>query len=100
MGRRNSLSDKPVLPRSPTFSLELDEEEMPAEVAWDICYKHLDEFSNAPFKQFKERLADHSDRLIDQLDKMEEEEEAMVSDPSSCAVGRLQCPKVSHIDRR
>ena len=61
-------------------------------MAWDICYKHLDEFSNAPFKQFKERLADHRDRLIDQLDKMEEEEEAMVRD-------RQRFPKKTHNHR-
>ena len=42
--------------------LSLDEDEEPAESAWEY-YRQLDEFHGVPLKQFKERLTAHRKQL-------------------------------------
>jgi hypothetical protein len=44
-----------------TGVLPIDAEEMSAEEAWTICYRHMAESVRAgvDFNQFKERLQDH-----------------------------------------
>lgn len=45
--------------------LPLSAEEMTAEVAWELCYKHLAEFveEKVQFSQFKKRLQDHRKQI-------------------------------------
>jgi hypothetical protein len=43
--------------------LPLDPTEMSAEEAWEIHYRHIADFSEVVFSQFKARLADHR-RLV------------------------------------
>jgi hypothetical protein len=65
-----------------TGVLPTDAEEMSAEEAWAICYRHMAEFVTAGvvFDQFKERLRDHRKQVGEQMTRSTQEEEALVHD--------------------
>jgi hypothetical protein len=62
--------------------LPIDEEEMSAEEAWAVCYRHMAEFvmAGVVFDQFKERLRDHRKQIGDLVTRATQEEEALVHD--------------------
>ena len=53
--------------------LSLDDDEIPAQVAWDTTYKHLAEFANVPFEQFQARLKDHREQVEGDLGRAYQE---------------------------
>jgi hypothetical protein len=56
---RSSAPRRILLDDLESGMLSLDSEEMSADDAWNSYYSHLQEFSNVPFAQFRERLRDH-----------------------------------------
>jgi len=60
--------------------LPLENEELTAEEAWELCYKNMAEFVNVEFSQFKERLRDHRKQVKGDLGRAQEEEELLTQD--------------------
>jgi hypothetical protein len=64
---RNCVHKHIIMNDLQTGVLPIDAEEMLAEGAWIICYRHMAEFVRAGvvFDQFKERLQDHQKQVQD-----------------------------------
>ena len=57
-----------------------DPDELSAEMAWNLCYVHMEEFRRVPFSQFKARLKDHRKQFNNKLERSLEEEQFLVHD--------------------
>jgi hypothetical protein len=79
---RNCVPKHIIMNDLETGVLPIDAEEMSAEEAWTICYRHMAEFVRAGvvFDQFKERLQDHRKQVRDQTTRATHEEEALEHD--------------------
>eukprot|EP00978_Attheya_sp_CCMP212_P041641 scaffold241219_cov41-Attheya_sp.AAC.1 len=45
--------------------LSLDAKELPANDAWEQCYKNVPEFALVSFEQFQDRLRDHRQQVVE-----------------------------------
>jgi hypothetical protein len=57
-----------------------DEDELPAEEAWDLIYNKMEEFEGVPFWQFKEKLHDHRQQYKISANKSLEEDLILADD--------------------
>ena len=60
--------------------LSLDNKEVSAEEAWELMYKHMAEFVDVPFDQFKARLKDHRSQVKKDLGRAQYEEDCLIHD--------------------
>jgi hypothetical protein len=60
--------------------LPVDENKLSAQDAWDLVYKHIREFQNVPFAQFKARLKDHRAKVQTELNRACDDELAFAHD--------------------
>ena len=63
------------------FTLTVDEDVVPAEMAWEF-YRHLPEFAEVVFEQFKARLQSHRQQVKSRIERAEWESAAMEHDRS------------------
>ena len=62
--------------------LSLHENEVSAEKAWDMFYRHLDDFQKVPRKQFIDQLKAHRKQINKLQDRALEEEVYFQRDPT------------------
>lgn len=79
---RNSIPKRIILEDLIGGILPLEEHELSAEEAWEMCYQHMAEFVTAGvvFSQFEARLKDHRRQVKKDLMQSRKGEEAMKKD--------------------